>query len=232
MSGLAERTGRGMRAAHQAARAGHSPRETGRAARAAAAAPARGRAFRRLAGRAAVTMLGWGWGVAWRTGSHLVAKVRNRFRPEPDGETAEPTIGATVNRPKHAPHSSPTWKAGPTVSTAKPSFVEAAEEFAEAIEKYEPPEGAGGMMQMLYDLAQFPDALKEISKGFRAFAAMCSNDLPLHEHIADLIESMATVQDQIAETAEDIPHAIVRLHPEDVERNENPRPREQDWNVA
>lgn len=113
-----------------------------------------------------------------------------------------------------------------------PPFVHSAEQLGQDLCKYEPPPGAGGMMQMYADLAMLPDAVEEIARGWNVFADRCRNELPLHPAIAEFIHNMAKVQAQVASVAAEIRPAIEQLHADDMDRNRAPRPSEERWNYA
>lgn len=112
-----------------------------------------------------------------------------------------------------------------------PPFVAAAEELAEAFRRYEPPPGAGGMVQMYADVGQLPDAFDQIAAGISVFADRCRSELPLHHAISELISELAKVQAQMASLSAEVRPAIERLHEPELERARAPRPSEDRWNV-
>lgn len=235
---LAERAANAGRAAHKTTRAGGSLREAAKAARAAGARPVRGHLLRRASGAAAATVLGLLWAAICKSGAWAVSKLRGR-RPEIEAEP-EPPIADTVNRPEQPGQSA--HREDPTMSSsdrrnkqgdrALPAFIEAANEFAEALRSYTPPDDAGGMMEFLDDVEQLPDALAEVADGWRVMAEHAGSDWPLNQHISEMIAAIAKVQDQMAGDAQEIGPAIRVLHVHDVERHEEPRPGEHTWNVA
>lgn len=113
-----------------------------------------------------------------------------------------------------------------------PIFVTAAEEFAESLGRYEPPPGAGGMVQMYADVGMFPEALDFISKGLARMADRCRNEWPLHPAVAELVDELAKVQAQMASLSAEIKPAIERLHEPELERARAPRPSEERWDVG
>lgn len=226
------------RAARQASREGASPRAAGRAARAALkdahrTTPVKG-TWRRTLGSAAWGL--GGWGIAW--GSRLIRRVADRIRlhhGDPDAEPGTPRerINDTVDRPAgaaggHTGGDMPRNRSG----GGAPQFVHAAEELAEAFRRYEPPPGAGGMVQMYADVGALPDAMDQIAQGINVLSDRCRGELPLHPAIAELVGELAKVQSHMASVAAEIRPAIERLHAEDLDRHRAPRPSEERWNVA
>lgn len=116
-------------------------------------------------------------------------------------------------------------------TSGAPAFVHAAVDFADALARYHPEPGPGGMVQFLHDMQHVPDALESISRGMKTLAQHCQQDWPLHPHIAQLVEALATVQAQMATDGADIAPAVRRLHADDLDRHERPRPGETMWNV-
>ncbi|MGH3589113.1 MAG: hypothetical protein ACRDQ0_22625, partial [Pseudonocardia sp.] len=193
-------------------------------------------AWRRTLGSAA-----WGfggWGIGW--GSRLIGRIRDRFRVRPHGDPGEdgaerPRIDDTVDRPTTAAGTDNAGGAdtmGEQSNGGVPQFVTAAEDLAEAFRRYEPPPGAGGMIQMYADVGMLPDAMDQVSAGLNTLAERCRGELPLHPAIAEFVHEMAKVQAQLASVSAEIKPAIERLHPEDLDRHRAPRPSEERWNVG
>jgi hypothetical protein len=113
-----------------------------------------------------------------------------------------------------------------------PPFVAAAEELAEAFRRYEPPPGAGGMVQMYADVGMLPDAFDQIAAGIGAFSDRCRGELPLHPAIAELIGELAKVQAHMATVSAEVKPAIEKLHEPELERARAPRPSEERWDVG
>lgn len=112
-----------------------------------------------------------------------------------------------------------------------PQFVTAAEDLADALRRYEPPPGNGGMIQMFHDVGMLPDALELVARGFATMADRCRDELPLHPAIAELVGELARAQVHLATVSAEIKPAIAKLHEKELERHHAPRPGEPLWNV-
>lgn len=224
------------RAARQAAKGGGGPRAASREARKALSdahrtVPVRG-AWRRTLGSAAWGAGGMCIGLLYAAGRLARQALRHltriQYRSDAPG-AGRPRIGTTVNRPASAAGSSE-GKRGAAMTV--PGFVQAAEDLGEALAKYEPPPGPGGMVEMAEHLRMLPDALLQVSQGFSTFAKHCREEWPMHPAIAEFVHDLAKIQAHMAGVASEIRPAMERLHEHDFDRSRNPRPSEDRWNVA
>ncbi|MUN41441.1 hypothetical protein [Actinomadura litoris] len=234
------RNARAARAAHRAVAGGGTGRDAARAARASLkdshAHPTRIR-WRRLAGAGLWSAAAWTYGRSYTASRTLarraMARLRGQDPADTDAERDQPRIETKVNRPTD-----------PAANTSRgedmtrresgggvPSFVATAQEHAESLARYEPPPGAGGMVQMYHDIEMLPDALAWIAQGFERMATRCRKELPLHPAISELVVELAKTQTRMASVAAEIKPAITKLHEEDLKRHEAPRPSEERWNV-
>lgn len=228
----AERSGRALRAAHWAARDGRSPRQAARAARRAAAdTQPRGHLLRRLAVAGAVTVLGSAWAWIWQLLSGMAAEVRRSRRIQ-----HQRRIRTTVDRPTTS-RTDTTTTGKATVGNADSGYEQSAlitalEEAAAALKAYHLPKEPGAMMQFRGDMARLPQVLGDLADGWRALADQCVDELPIDNSFAEFFEALGGVQDAMAEQSEDLVPEFDRLHPELVERLENPRVNEEMWDVG
>lgn len=241
-AGTASRGRAAARAARNAKHGGGTSKGAARAARAAlrdthGTTSTRGR-WRRWLGSLAWGTAAWAYGQAHDWNTSVTAALRGLFAVR-RGDTTDgperPRIETTVDRPT-SPAGTDSTRGADTMARrgggGAPQFVHQAEELADAFRRYEPPPGAGGMVQMYADVGMLPDALDSISTGLNILADRCRNELPLHAAIAELVHELAKAQAHMASIASELRPAIERLHEPEMTRARAPRPSEDRWNVA
>jgi hypothetical protein len=220
-------------AANRALRNGATPKQAAKAARQAArkykAKQGRMTRMRRAGGRwLAARLLEWMAGV----NGGLRELVDLRPGKTTKGDAApQRRINTTVNRPAN-PEAETGYGGKTMAGGGTPPFVTAAEELADALRRYQPPPGPGGMVQLYYDVGMLPDMLEQIARGFGQMADRARDEWPLHNAISELIGELAKVQAHMATVSAEIKPAIAKLHEADLERHRTPRPGEPMWNVS
>lgn len=88
-----------------------------------------------------------------------------------------------------------------------------------------------GMMQVGRDFGALPDALQHIANSMKISTARAHAEQPLDPRIVEIMQQIYRLQVQAAELARELPNAFRKLHHVDIERLQNQRQNEREWDV-
>lgn len=88
-----------------------------------------------------------------------------------------------------------------------------------------------GMMQVGRDFAALPDALEHIANAMKITTARADQEQPLDPRIVQIMQEVYRLQMKAAELATELPNAFRKLHQVDIDRLQNQRPNEREWDV-
>lgn len=88
-----------------------------------------------------------------------------------------------------------------------------------------------GMMQVGRDFAALPDSLEHIANAMKISTARADAEQPLDPRIIEIMQGIYRLQMKASELARELPGAFRKLHHVDIERLQNQRTGEREWDV-
>ncbi|GGQ81159.1 hypothetical protein [Streptomyces flaveolus] len=164
----------------------------------------------------------------WRRRRNRRVEQRTARGPAMTGPEIASTpapVATTVRRPASA-GGSPSTHGGTTMSGGH-HFLAPAMEMERIAATYTPE----GMMQVGRDFAALPDALEHVANAMRITTARADQEQPLDPRIVELMQNIYNLQIRAAELARELPGAFRQLHAVDIERLQNQRANEREWDV-
>lgn len=100
-------------------------------------------------------------------------------------------------------------------------LIELAEEMRGVAARIEPPEGAVELITAEY--TRLPELFRALAAVVTTYHVQQTETTPLHPRVMEAIAALARVQETCAQAAEAIPPLALRLHAEEIERQNDPR---------
>ncbi|CAL9593265.1 hypothetical protein SUDANB1_05268 [Streptomyces sp. enrichment culture] len=89
-----------------------------------------------------------------------------------------------------------------------------------------------GMMQVGRDFAALPDSLVHMANAMKITTARAHAEQPLDPKIIEIMQQVYRLQIKAAELARELPNAFRKLHHVDIDRLQNQRTGEREWDVT
>jgi hypothetical protein len=164
----------------------------------------------------------------WQRRRQRRAARRTAGGPAMTGPTvasSPPPVATFVRRPATAGGSLSTH-GGRTMSGGH-HFLAPAMELERIATTYTP----DGMMQVGRDFASLTDALEHIANAMKISTARAHAEQPLDPRIVEIMQGIYRLQMKASELARELPGAFRKLHHIDIERLQNQRTGEREWDV-
>lgn len=118
---------------------------------------------------------------------------------------------------------------GSGMSASEQAMLEAAEIFAESIENFCKD---SSMLAVGRGLESLAPAEERIAKAFATLASRMRDEMPLNEDFIEGVDIISEGHFDVASTCEELPSSWRASHDTEISRLENPRVREEDWDVS
>lgn len=164
----------------------------------------------------------------WRRRKQTRAAKRAASGPTMTGPavaSTPPPVATFVRRPASA-GGSPSTYGGHTMSGGH-HFLAGAMELERVATTYTPE----GMMQVGRDFGSLSDALEHVANAMKISTARAHAEQPLDPRIIEIMQGIYRLQMKASELARELPGAFRKLHHVDIERLQNQRTGEREWDV-
>ncbi|MFD9212073.1 hypothetical protein ACFVY9_02935 [Streptomyces sp. NPDC059544] len=144
----------------------------------------------------------------------------------PAAASAPAPVATFVRRPATAGGTASTY--GGSAMSGGHHFLAPAMELERIASTYTPE----GMMQVGRDFAALPDALVHIANSMKISTARAHAEQPLDPKVIEIMQQVYRLQIKAAELARELPNAFRKLHHVDIDRLQNQRTGEREWDVT